>query len=90
MEKKPRLCVFENEHVAGVVLCERYKQVCTKDPECVVDQSIACDSCNDWYHYSCMGIKGSEQFLQSAASVWKFVSYRKGKGKGKRANQKEK
>lgn len=43
---KPGLCVFENENVAGDVLCGKCKQICTEDPECVADQSIACDSCN--------------------------------------------
>ena len=86
--KKQRLCIFENENVAGAVFCGKCKLVCTENPECVADQSIACDSCNNWYHYSCMGIKGTEQFLQSAGSVWKCVSCRKGKGKG--SNQKQK
>jgi hypothetical protein len=54
METNRDLCIFENENVA--VLCGKCKQVCTEDPECVADQSIACDSCNNWYHYPCMGI----------------------------------
>ncbi|XP_063400158.1 uncharacterized protein LOC134684780 [Mytilus trossulus] len=82
--KKPRMSTLENEIASSdIFICGKCKKVCSEEPECIKDQSIGCDSCNNWFHYSCMAIKGTEKFLQSEVSTWKCVSCRKGKGKGK-------
>lgn len=34
-------------------------------------QSIACDKCQMWHHYSCIGLTGLEPFLIKWKSTWK-------------------
>jgi len=82
-EKKPKLDVSPQDSVADVFFCGSCEKQCVEEPDSLTEQSIACDSCNKWFHYSCMKIKGSENFLKSTASSWKCVTCRKGKGKGK-------
>ena len=36
---------------------------CTDNPASEAELSIGCDSCEEWYHYPCIGLTGSEPFL---------------------------
>jgi DNA-directed RNA polymerase subunit RPC12/RpoP len=51
-------------------VCKTCNNVVIDDPSSVKEQSIACDYCEHWYHYPCVGIKGDERFLSSARAKW--------------------
>ena len=50
--------------------CGICADVCEKNPAQADDNSIACDSCDRWFHYSCEGIVGSEAFLKKRKVLW--------------------
>ncbi len=44
---------------------------CESDPIGDNRQSIGCDKCHLWYHYTCVGLTGQELFLSRRKSTWK-------------------
>jgi rubrerythrin len=69
-----------------VYICGICGEECEDQPIDDAYQSIACDKCNKWLHYSCVDIKGDEAFLFKQKSKWQCPSCRptyKGKGKGR-------
>ncbi|XP_038075987.1 uncharacterized protein LOC119743813 [Patiria miniata] len=63
--------------------CGVCNEECDSDPGEDGRSSIGCDVCNRWFHYSCVGIQGSEGFLKKRKSVWK-CSACNSKTKGKK------
>lgn len=54
------------------------------DPALTQEESVACDKCNCWFHYKCVGLKGTESFLTRDNSTWFCTSCsKKGKGRGR-------
>ncbi|XP_069103899.1 uncharacterized protein [Argopecten irradians] len=64
-------------------LCKECATVCEWEPSSVLLESLACDVCNSWYHYKCVGLKGNETFLKKSNSKWLCVHCKSSKGKGK-------
>ena len=63
--------------------CGVCNEECESDPGEDGRSSIGCDLCNRWFHFCCVGIKGSEEFLKKRRSAWK-CSACNSKTKGKR------
>ncbi|XP_072175926.1 uncharacterized protein [Diadema setosum] len=51
--------------------CGICSEECEATPDDENKNSIACDSCDRWLHYRCVGITGEEPFLRRRKSVWK-------------------
>ncbi|KAL3841440.1 hypothetical protein ACJMK2_019590 [Sinanodonta woodiana] len=76
--------------------CSICKRECVDNPPISTEYSIACDSCNLWFHFVCVGLTGNEEFIKQKDSVWKCQTclmttmkgkeIGKGKGKGKKSN----
>ena len=56
---------------------------CEGDPIDDSHQSIGCDKCYLWFHYSCIGLTGQEHFLSRRKSTWKCDKCKKGSRKRK-------
>ena len=41
------------------------KYLCTVCHRIVASQAVACDACNRWTHFRCVGLKGNEEFLEN-------------------------
>ena len=44
--------------------CKVCAHPCSQEPETIGDDSIASDSCYQWHHSKCDGLKGDERFLK--------------------------
>ena len=42
------------------------KYLCTVCRGIVASRAVACDSCNRWTHFRCVGLTGKEEFLQTS------------------------
>ena len=66
--------------------CKVCAQPCSEEPETIEHDRIACESCNQWHHFKCVGLKGDERFLKRKSSKWKCPAC-SSKGKGKRKEE---
>lgn len=81
--KKKTKCDSE-EH--NIYKCPKCNQTLVDNPEKPEDDSIACDLCNQWFHFRCEGLTGMEPFLQKSSSKWKCSKCKdigRGPGRGK-------
>ncbi|MES9882103.1 MAG: hypothetical protein ABW185_14610 [Sedimenticola sp.] len=86
--KRPRLDT-ESETDQAASLCKICNMQCEWEPAQKDLESVACDKCNGWSHYRCVGLTGNESFLTKEASTW-FCSNCKGKGPGRRKGKRGK
>jgi hypothetical protein len=82
--EKKRKVTGEQQAAVESDSCGVCDLVCEWEPATVEFESIACDTCNGWYHYKCVNLTGGEAFLKRKSVKW-FCSgcSKKGKGKGK-------
>lgn len=59
---------------------------CIDEPNEFKDMSIYCDKCTNWYHWVCVGVKGTELFLKRKRMKWFCISC---DGKKKEKTRKE-
>lgn len=52
-----------------------------------VNESIACDECNCWFHYKCVKLKGTEHFLLKQNTTWFCGGCSKKGRKGKKGSK---
>ena len=77
--KKKTKCDTEEEEIYKCPTC---KKILADNPEEPEDASIACDQCNQWFHFKCQRLSGSEAFLKRSSSTWSCAAC-KGSGKGR-------
>lgn len=62
--------------------------VCTDNPTSIQEQSIGCSSCDEWFHWHCVGVKGSDKCVVQDNFPWHCslcikTKKQRGKGRGK-------
>ena len=74
----------EEESKDGGYCCPVCNLVCLDSPVSVGDNSICCDACNKWFHFKCVKLHGSENFLKRSVSTWKCPKCKNRKDRGKK------
>ena len=47
-----------------------YGMECREEPKEFNKMSIACDRCNQWFHWKCVDLTGEEAFLEDLNLIW--------------------
>lgn len=65
--------VTEEPVVSSVVdyMCLVCHKECLDEPVNFNDMSVCCDVCKQWFHWGCVGLKGTETFLKRRHLEWK-------------------
>ena len=50
-------------------MCKVCGQECKEFYDLPADYSVECSTCEEWYHYPCEGLKGTEDFLQEGSTL---------------------
>jgi hypothetical protein len=64
---------FEAEAVSSAAeyVCKVCSKECIDGPKFFSQMSIFCDYCNNWFHWKCVHVKGTEKFLKKKSLKWK-------------------
>ena len=52
-------------------VCRVCCQTCVDEPAEFRERSVSCDCCQEWFHWVCVGLKGTEPFLSNQKLQWK-------------------
>lgn len=65
--------VTEEPVVSSIVdyMCLVCHKECLDEPVNFNDMSVCCDVCKQWFHWGCVGLKGTETFLKRRHLEWK-------------------
>ena len=52
-------------------MCHVCHKECIDKPVNINDMSVCCDLCKDWFHWVCVGLKGTETVWKRCQLKWK-------------------